>query len=97
MEEYGKAGQCTDDNVGQSTRIACWIKKPTDTHCSYFLALYHGLIVTFYVHCPFLYLCPMTAYSFIVTLVTLQKTRSARAECDATFGALHCQLGHIVC
>jgi hypothetical protein len=29
---------------------------------------------------------PMTAYSFIVTLVTRQKTRSARAERDATFG-----------
>jgi hypothetical protein len=29
---------------------------------------------------------PMTAYSFIVTLVTRQRTRSARAERDATFG-----------
>jgi hypothetical protein len=38
---------------------------------------------------------PMTAYSFIVTVVVLQRKRSATDERDATFRTLHCQLRHI--
>ena len=32
MEEYSRAGQATDDNIIQRTRLASWIIKATDTH-----------------------------------------------------------------
>ena len=35
MEKFGRVGQCTDDNIILSVRIARWITIATDTHSEY--------------------------------------------------------------
>jgi hypothetical protein len=35
VEEYGTAGQATDDNIIRRMRTACWITKATDTYTEY--------------------------------------------------------------
>jgi len=32
VEEYGRAGEATDENTIWRTRVACWITETTDTH-----------------------------------------------------------------
>ena len=94
--------QATDDNIIRSQRIAFWISKPTEAHFILLKAFPRQqwlreraqvLRSTYIVR--FVTFDPVTAYSFIVTLVIRQTPRSARAERDATFGTLHCQLRHI--
>ena len=36
MEQYGKSGQFTDDNIIWRMRIACWVTKATDPPSEYF-------------------------------------------------------------
>jgi hypothetical protein len=35
VEEYGAAGEATDDDVNPRMRFACWISKASDTHSEY--------------------------------------------------------------
>jgi len=35
VENYGTAGQVTDDNIILPMRFACWIHKATDKHSEY--------------------------------------------------------------
>jgi hypothetical protein len=39
MEQYGRAGQATDDNIIRHMRFACWITKATDTHSQYIILI----------------------------------------------------------
>ena len=83
--------QATDDNIIPRIRIACWINKRIDTHFSFLLILFHGNNCYANAHkcmyiARFVTFGPVTAYSFIVTLVTRQRTQNARAERDANFG-----------
>jgi len=36
MEQYGKTGQFTDNNIIWRMRIACWVTKATDSPSAYF-------------------------------------------------------------
>jgi hypothetical protein len=85
-------------------RIVFWVNKPTNTHCYFLLNAFsrqqwlreraYVLPSTYIVR--FVTFGPMTANSLILTLVIRQRTRSVRAERDATFRTLHFQLRHIV-
>ena len=35
MENYGRAGHTTNDNIIRRMRISCWITKATGTHSEY--------------------------------------------------------------
>jgi hypothetical protein len=39
VEEYGTAGEVTDDSIIGRMRIACWIPKGTDTHSEYVIRI----------------------------------------------------------
>jgi len=42
VEEHCRAGQATDDNIIWRMRVACWIRKATNTHSEYVILLFHG-------------------------------------------------------
>ena len=39
MEQCGRAGQATDDNIIRRMRSACWIPKATNTHSEYVILI----------------------------------------------------------
>jgi len=39
VEEYGTAGQITDDSIIWRMRVKCWINKTTDTHSEYVIPI----------------------------------------------------------
>ena len=59
MEKYGRARQATDGKIIRRMRIACWIRKATDTHSEYIILIAFPLqqwlgkraCVTMYIHC----------------------------------------------
>ena len=42
MEERGRSGQATDENIIRLMRIACWIANATDTYSEYEILFIHG-------------------------------------------------------
>jgi len=48
VEEYGSAGEVTDDNIIGRMRIVCWVPKGIDTHSDYVIVLlFHASVITF--------------------------------------------------
>jgi hypothetical protein len=39
MEQYGTAGQATNDNIIRRMRIVCWITKAANTHTEYVILI----------------------------------------------------------
>ena len=52
---YGRAGQVTDDKIIWRMRVACWKRKPTDTHSEYVILLFNG--DSGYANAPQCYVC----------------------------------------
>ena len=43
MEEYGRAGEVTDDNIIRHLRLLYWITKTTDTHSKFAILIAFSL------------------------------------------------------
>jgi hypothetical protein len=39
VEQYGRSGRVTDDNITWLMRFACWIPRATDTHLKYVIVI----------------------------------------------------------